>query len=928
MLTTFVARQLGREPRRKFGMLIAHPPSQPSDVADARALFDAAFYLSCNHDVAQSGVDAFMHYLEFGWRELRSPHPLFDIKWYVGQYPEVVEAGIDPLSYFVTQGAKKGHDPHWCFDTDFYLSRIPASTSFNRNPLTHYLTEGADRGYDPHPLFKTRWYLDSNPDIARGANPLIHFVLNGGFEGRSPHPSIDLRWYRSHYPDAAIAHQNLLQHMLGFTGSELRNPSPDIDLKAFSERFPSGSIHPLIHYVLHGDRLIGDSDLPLPTSVDGLSEWAGEAEFSRRAAEVKTQRANAFRPRAVDLIRCEAGTEEEFAGHLQFAQPQKPTVSVVLPVFNMAATALECLASLHKFGHEVDYEIIIADDASRPDQSRILSLVRGARYIHNEKNLGFLLNCNNAARSARGKYLLFLNSDVQLLPGALAALVASVGPEIGIAGPKIIYPTGHLQEAGCRVNIDGSTTLIGLNEDPDLPQFNFRRSVEYLSGACLLIERALFEELEGFDASYAPAYCEDVDLCFRVRARGLSVVYAPSACVCHHLSKTMAQLPNDFKRRQAAINAQKVAERWQEQIEADNRVSVIATYLPQFHCIPENDLWWGPGFTEWSNVGRAVPNFLGHDQPRRPADLGYYDLDNPESFAKQISLARRYGISGFAFYYYWFKQSRRILEKPLEAYLADTGLNFPFCLTWANENWTRRWDGSEDDILLEQRYSEEDDLALIRDVARFFADPRYIRINGRPLFSVYRWGLLPDPRATAERWRAECYRLGIGEIYLCAVESFYYRSELRHPADIGCDATIGFPPHSFGSHLQAPVTITNPNFHGFVDDYVSVAVRAATAEGKAFTRFPGITPQWDNTARRQDGAYILARSDPGAFKAWLEHSFDTVRQLNSPGERFVFINAWNEWAEGAYLEPDARFGHAYLAAVRQALEAPIARKSA
>jgi lipopolysaccharide biosynthesis protein len=470
--------------------------------------------------------------------------------------------------------------------------------------------------------------------------------------------------------------------------------------------------------------------------------------------------------------------------------------------------------------------------------------------------------------------------------------------------------------------------LIGLNDDSDLPQYNFRRSVEYVSGACLLIERKLFENLGGFDSSYAPAYCEDVDLCFRVRARGLKVIYEPSACVCHHLSKTMAQLPNDYKYRQASINAQKVAERWQEQIESDNRVSVIAFYLPQFHAIPENDLWWGPGFTEWTNVSGATPNYIGHDQPRRPADLGYYDLSNPETFAKQIALARRYGISAFSFHYYWFKDGGRILEAPIEMYLANRNFDFPFCLSWANENWTRRWDGAEHDVLLEQRYSEADELALIRDAARFFVDPRYVRIQGRPLFSVYRWALLPDPKATANRWRDECRRLGIGEIYLCAVESFYYSTELRHPADIGCDATIGFPPHNFSSEAQVPVEMTHPNFWGFVDDYTEVAVRCATRPKRASIHFPGVVPGWDNTARRQDNPYTLDGSDPGAFKAWLEHSFDTVRQLNSPGERFVFINAWNEWAEGAYLEPDARFGHAYLAAVRQALEAPIARKSA
>jgi GT2 family glycosyltransferase len=910
-------------------MLIASGYSTSSDESVIRPLFDASFYLSRNPDVAHSGADPLTHYTQFGWREGRSPHPLFDSRWYIHRYPEAAEAGVDPLNYFVTLGAQKGHDPHWCFDTDFYLSSIPADVSPTCNPLAHYLDQGAAQGYDPHPLFRTRWYLERNPDVAiNGINPLVHFVLYGGLEDRSPHPAVDLRWYRSYYPDAQSTHQHPLEHLLSFSGFGLRNPSPHIDLKSFSERFPNGDVHPLIHYALHADQLLKHADtLPPGRKIaDGLTEWAGEAEFWERCANVEREQREVFRPRPLDLIRCNPGGEDKLLEEIDFRESAKPAVSVIVPVFNMANMALECFASLQRSGSQLAYELIIADDASRPDQSSILGRVRGATYTRNDKNLGFLLNCNNAARSARGDYLLFLNSDVQLLPGALSALVAAFGPDIGIVGPKIVYPTGHLQEAGCRVNIDASTTLIGLNEDPDLPEYNFRRSVEYVSGACLLIERKLFANLGGFDTAYAPAYCEDVDLCFRVRAQGLQVIYEPSACVCHHLSKTMAELPNDFKLRQASINAQKVAERWQEQIEADNRVSVIALYLPQFHAIPENDLWWGPGFTEWTNVAGAKPNYLGHDQPRRPTDLGYYDLNNPTTFARQIALARRYGISGFSFYYYWFKDGRRILEAPIEMYLANRELDFPFCLSWANENWTRRWDGAEHDILLEQRYSEQDELALIRDVARFFADPRYIRIHGRPLFSVYRWALLPDPQATAMRWRDECRRLGIGEIYLCAVESFDYSTRLRHPSDIGCDATIGFPPHNFGSERQAAVEITNPNFEGFVDDYLKVAIRYATRAKRASTHFPGVAPRWDNTARRQDKPYTLDGSDPGAFKAWLEHSFNTVRKLNGPGERFVFINAWNEWAEGAYLEPDAQYGHAYLAAIRQAIDAPIARK--
>ena len=897
---------------------------------DPHPLFWVDWYLDRNRDVRQSGANPLAHYLETGWREGRSPHPLFDPLWYIDAHPEARNCGMEPLTYFVVTGAMKGHNPHWLFDTGFYLAHAPEAVAARINPLIHYLSEGAANGRDPHPLFCTSWYLGQNPDVvANGINPLIHFIEHGGYAGRSPHPLVDLEWYRSQYPDAARSGENLLKHLLGFNGNNLRNPAPEVDLGSFAEHFPSAPMHPLVHYVLHGEKLLGRSrrrPRAVAPSTGPGSGPTGESEFRERVRKLGEDRRSAFRPEALDLPRCRAGDEESFLRQIEFIAAQDPLVSIVVPVFNMAAMGLECLLSVQNCCQDVDYEVIIADDASSADQSEIFSRVRGAIHIRNERNLGFLRNCNNAVRTARGRFLLLLNSDVQLMSGAVRALIAAYEPGVGITGPKILYPSGHLQEAGCRINVDGSAVLIGLGEDPQLPEYNFRRSVEYVSGACMLIDRHLFEELGGFDARYAPAYCEDADLCYRARERGLRVVYEPAAGIAHHLSQTMSQLQSDFKRRQAAINTQKLVERWQDRIETDNRAHAIAIYLPQYHRVPENDLWWGSGFTEWSNVAKAAPNYVGHYQPRHPADLGYYDLSNIDTFMKQIRLARRYGLSGFSFYYYWFRRGRRILEGPIETYLATPKLDFPFCLCWANENWTRRWDGMHDDVLLEQEYTHEDDVLMIRDVARFFTDRRYWRIGGRPLFSIYRWDLLPDVKATVDCWRRECRRLGVGEIYVAAFESFDLAGRLKHPADIGCDATIGFPPHNLSSPEPMDVRVTNSEFSGFVDSYQDVAVRCATQIGKPFTRFPGVSPQWDNTARRQHNPYILHGSEPGTFKDWLEYSFDSVRRLNAPGERLVFLNAWNEWAEGAYIEPDLRFGHSYLEAVRHAVEAPTARR--
>ncbi|WP_200376419.1 glycoside hydrolase family 99-like domain-containing protein [Thiocystis violacea] len=342
---------------------------------------------------------------------------------------------------------------------------------------------------------------------------------------------------------------------------------------------------------------------------------------------------------------------------------------------------------------------------------------------------------------------------------------------------------------------------------------------------------------------------------------------------------------------------------------------LIAFYLPQFHPIPENDAWWGRGFTEWTNVVRARPQFPGHHQPRLPGELGFYDLRVPEVMARQVELAKLHGIGGFAFYYYWF-DGRQLLERPLEQYLGGD-LDLPFCLCWANENWSRRWDGRDDQVLMAQRHSPEDDLAFIASIAKYLRDPRYIRVDGRPLLLVYRPALLPNPAETAERWRHWCREHDIGEILLAYTQSF----ESTPPADYGFDAAVEFPPNN--SH---PVDITrqiqdrDPDFKGNLYDWTIYPERSRHYAPCDYRLFRGVNPSWDNEARRRGRGAVFVGSTPAGYRQWLENAIaDTLQRFPDPSERLVFINAWNEWAEGAYLEPDARHGYAYLQATRDAL---------
>jgi lipopolysaccharide biosynthesis protein len=343
--------------------------------------------------------------------------------------------------------------------------------------------------------------------------------------------------------------------------------------------------------------------------------------------------------------------------------------------------------------------------------------------------------------------------------------------------------------------------------------------------------------------------------------------------------------------------------------------TLVSFYLPQFHPIPENDAWWGKGFTEWRNVARALPQFEGQVQPRLPADLGFYDLRNGQVMREQARLAAEYGIGAFCFYFYWFG-GKTLLEGPLQQWLEDRSIELPFCLCWANENWSRRWDGREQDVLVGQQHSAADDLAFIVHVARYLRDPRYLRVDGKPLLLVYRPGLLPEPAATVQRWRQWCRDTGLGEIELAYVQSF----ERPEPASLGFDAAVEFPPNmANAAEITADQRLLNPDYTGQVLDWRVLAADYRARELPGYRLFPGVNCGWDNEPRRPGKGRSFLHASPRRYRDWLADTVHRRLRDRPAADRLVFINAWNEWAEGAVLEPDQRLGHAWLQATRDAL---------
>jgi lipopolysaccharide biosynthesis protein len=359
-------------------------------------------------------------------------------------------------------------------------------------------------------------------------------------------------------------------------------------------------------------------------------------------------------------------------------------------------------------------------------------------------------------------------------------------------------------------------------------------------------------------------------------------------------------------------------------VEAKCDVKPIAFYLPQFHAIPENNEWWGEGFTEWTNVTRAIPQFLGHHQPRLPGPLGFYDLSYVDPIKKQVELAKWYGIHGFCFYYYWFS-GRRVLEKPLDLFLHHQEIDFPFCICWANENWTKRWDGLDQDVLLNQEYSVEIDENFALDVVPILLDPRYIRVDGKPLLIIYRPPIIPKFQERLEKWRNVFRREGVGEVMIYMVQGFAQYD----PIPWGCDGAIEFPPHNIGfgeRNRAAELHIINPDYEGEIVDAADVFANACKSESidKQYRWIRGCCPSWDNEARKPGRGWTMINSTPDHFRDWLKYLVSNGAPKSFRNEEnYLFVNAWNEWAEGAHLEPDRQHGYAYLNRIAEILEKKV-----
>lgn len=348
-------------------------------------------------------------------------------------------------------------------------------------------------------------------------------------------------------------------------------------------------------------------------------------------------------------------------------------------------------------------------------------------------------------------------------------------------------------------------------------------------------------------------------------------------------------------------------------------VRLIALYLPQFHQFKENNEWHGKGFTEWSNVTKAKPLFKGHYQPKLPIDVGFYDLTHDDVMYRQIELAKNYGIGGFAFYYYWFS-GKKLMEKPVYNYLNNKELDFPFCIHWANENWSKRWDGGNQELLMEQQFSRNDFENFAKDLLEFFKDNRYIKINNRPLFIVYRPALFDKKLFVnfTNYLRAYAKNHGVEAPYIIATKQFNF---IDNPKDWGLDAVMEFEIDNIQRLEQKNVQKIDKSSQFRVFDWKKYINSGREKRNYKYKTFKTVFPRWDNSSRKAyTGALVFDGSTPDIYGKWLQYAVDDTKNIPLQDERIVFINAWNEWAEGAMLEPDEKYGYAYLDVTRKVID--------
>ncbi len=755
------------------------------------------------------------------------------------------------------------------FDRVFYTTKYPDVVEAGFEPLEHYLQFGWREGRNPSPDFSTDYYLGANPDITDAdTHPFIHYVTRGKAEGRPGVPSAE-----------GASEIGLAPGMDFEMAAEMDAIRDSFDADFYLSQYPGvaeAGLDPLKHYVQLGWR---EGRNPSPDfSTDyylGAHPDIAQADINPFMHYVTQGKAKGWSGRpAADAV-TEPQLPPELVADMDAIRDSFDADFYLSQYPGVAEAGLDPLEHYVQLGwregrdpspdfstrHYLEANLDVAISGVNPFVHFLTQQQTEAADVPDPEPIKAPVEIDAGASEARHEDCWAIEEDFDK-EFYLSSFLLEDRPE---------DPVDHYLKVGWKEGRDPTPWFSSrhyLSENADVAAVGMNPFMHY----CIVGKN------EGRPVTKLGRQA-DGDV---YEAHALAVAPGP-----------------DFEDFDPKIG-----------IGRRKRAKVLAYYLPQFHPIKVNDENWGTGFTEWRNLPRAMPRFMGHIQPRIPRDLGCYDLVESDVMRSQIEMAKAAGIHGFCFYHYWF-DGERVLEAPMERMLADPSLDFPFCLMWANENWTRTWDGSEKEVILGQKYREEDDIPLIDDLARHMKDPRYIRIGDRPLFFLYRPGHIPGARERMDTWR-DVFRDRHG------LDPLIFNAQAfgdNDPREFDLDGAIEFPPHKILSDapdVSSSMAFFDTKYTGNVREYDAVVQVACEDPTPDFPLIRTVFPSWDNEARRPGRGTIVAHSTPDKFAEWLDWAITYSETNPIYGEPIVCINAWNEWAEGAYLEPDVHFGSAYL----------------
>ncbi len=685
----------------------------------------------------------------------------------------------------------------------------------------------------------------------------------------------DADWYQNEYPDVKITGMDPAEHYLRLGAKLARNPSPYFDAKYYLEAnrdIKLAGINPLLHYIQHGHKE-GRAVAAVANTI--------KSKYQSTTTCFKIHGSSSPKPHA-DLFSLREKFSQEnniiviFAKNIIDFRKAIKTVNKLESKFNVIALIpsvfhYDELTTVESYHSEIDVV-----NFSIGNQIFALMRLINNDIFYSTANC-FLINFE--------EILSFLNNDII---EKISFFTKNQPHNYGL----VSHDKNATELPIDSVVKDKATALlykIGSQLHPEIDT-NISLSFCYVNTLILKSIKALMAD----PMDFSPNSPQEALNIFKIILQSMAAEGALEISTFNHTEP--------------------------QAISASTNIRSIAFYLPQFHVVPENDKWWGKGFSEWHNVIRARPLFKNHYQPHIPADLGFYDLSSTETQVKQAELAKRFNIDGFCYYYYWF-DGQKVLNKPIENMLANKSVDMPFCICWANENWSRNWDGQNKHVLLAQSYSEETNKALIHEFIKYMKDPRYIRHEGKPILVVYRIKIIPEWKKVARMWREECRNAGIGEIHLCSVR-FGLEGLDGDPSRYHLDSYVSFPPHELKfEDYRNSVSNLIKDFGGTLYSY-DAAMQSDIerfSKGYPWSIHRGAMMGWDNTARRLKDSRIFYGCTPLKFRRWLNAIKEQESLFNRANESLLFINAWNEWAEGTTLEPDQRFGTSYLDATYSVL---------